>query len=264
MRCPYQEGAFPFPVKYGYALAGEIVDGPSEILGQRVFALHPHQELACIASSHLHELPEDVPLRRAVLAANTETAVNVLWDTSALPGERVLVVGGGVLGLLVASLVAQTDKNEITVVDINPARGDVARALGVAFASPEGAPRDQDIVIHTSATESGLKMALQCAAPEGRIIEASWYGDRQVSLPLGEAFHSRRLRLISSQVGAIPLSHRGKWTPKQRMQKALNHLRDDKFDVLITDEIKFSDAPAALPRILARDSPGLMTTIRYF
>lgn len=264
MRCPYQEGAFPFPVKYGYALAGEIVDGPAEALGQRVFTLHPHQELACFARSHLHEIPEDVPLRRAVLAANTETAVNVLWDASPSPGERILVVGGGVLGLLVAGLAAQTGENEVAVVDIKPARVDVARALGLAFADPESAPRNQDVVIHTSATEAGLRTALQCAAPEGRIIEASWYGDREVSLPLGEAFHSQRLRLISSQVGAIPLSHREEWTPKQRMRKALNHLRDETLDVLITEEIEFSNVPAALPQVLAHDSPGLMTAIRYF
>ena len=263
MRCPYQEGDFPFPIKYGYALVGEVVGGPHERLGQRVFVLHPHQGLACIAAAHIHPVPGSVPSPRAALAANAETAVNVIWDADIVPGERVLIVGGGVLGLLTTAIVAQLGENEVTVVDVNSTRADVAKTFGAQFAVPESAPGEQHVVIHTSATEAGLKQALQCAAADGRIIEASWYGDRAVPLPLGEAFHSRRLRLISSQVGAIPPSHRARWTPAQRVQKALDHLQDDKFDALITNEINFGDAPAALPEVLANGSSGLMTVLRY-
>ena len=263
MRCPHQDGEFPFPVKYGYALTGEIIGGPDEILRQRVFVLHPHQQILCVDASHIHLIPDGVPLKRAALVANMETAVNVLWDAGITPGERILIIGGGVLGLLIAGLAAQSSDNNVTVVDIDAARAREARLLGAKFAMPENAPGDQHVVIHTSATETGLKQALQCAAPDGRIIEASWFGDRAVSLSLGEAFHSRRLRLISSQVGAIPPSRRAQWTLAQRMQKALDHLEDPKFDALITGEINFGDAPMALPKVLADDSSGLMTVLSY-
>ena len=263
MRCPHQDGEFPFPVKYGYAMAGEVVEGSSEVLGRSVFVLHPHQEVARVKISELHEIPDNVPFRRAVLAANTETAVNVLWDANPLPGERILIIGGGVLGLLVASLAAQPAQNDVTVVDIDLTRGEAAQRLGVKFATPENAPTENSVVIHTSASEGGLRKALLCAANDGRIIEASWYGNQEISIPLGEAFHSRRLRIISSQVGAIPPSHRKQWTPRQRIQKALNILQDAKFDALVTGEIDFSAAPTMLPGVLANDSSGLMTAIRY-
>ncbi len=263
MRCPYQEGEFPHPVKYGYALTGEIVDGPPKKIGQRVFVLHPHQQLASVEAAHIHVIPDAVPLRRATLSANMETAVNVMWDAAPAPGERILVIGGGVLGLLIAGLAAQAGENEVTLVDKDPARASVAQTLGATFALPDTAPNEQHLIIHTSATEAGLKQALTHAAPDGRIIEASWFGDKQVTLPLGEAFHSRRLRIISSQVGAIPPSHRDQWTFAKRMQKALAHLEDAKFDALITGEINFTEAPAALPKVLANDSSGLMTVLRY-
>ena len=263
MRCPHQDGEFPFPVKYGYALTGEVIEGSASKLGQRVFVLHPHQHIASIKISELHEIPETVPLRRAVLAANTETAVNILWDARPSPGERILIIGGGTLGLLVASLAVQSAENEVTVVDIDPARENIARSVGAKFATSENAPTEQNVVIHTSASEAGLRKALSCATNDSRIVEASWYGDREVSLPLGEAFHSRRLQIISSQVGAIPPSHRNQWTSRQRLQKALNHLQDDRLDALITREIDFGDAPEMLPDVLSSDSSGLMTAIRY-
>ena len=189
--------------------------------------------------------------------------MNVLWDAAPAPGERILIIGAGVLGLLIAGLAARTGENEVTIVDTDPTRAGVAHLLGATFALPGDAPDEQNVVIHTSATEAGLRQALTHAAADGRIVEASWFGDRKVALPLGEDFHSRRLRLISSQVGAIPLSHRAQWTFAQRMQKALGHLKDDKFDALITGEINFNDAPTALPKVLANDSSGLMTVLRY-
>lgn len=263
MRCPHQKGDFPFPVKYGYALAGEVVNGPPKTLGSRVFTLHPHQQFAQVKASDVYEIPECMPIRRAILAANTETAINVLWDASPAPQERILIIGGGVLGLLIAGLAAQQPQNEVTVIDIDPNRKEIAHALGAKFSTPENAPTEQNVVIHTSASESGLRKALLCAANDGRIVEASWFGDREISLPLGEAFHSRRLRIISSQVGAIPPSHRERWSPRQRMEKALDHLKDDRFDALITGELDFSEAPTLLPEVLANDSSGLMTAIRY-
>jgi len=263
MRCPHQEGAFPFPVKYGYALVGVIEDGPKERIGENVFLLHPHQRLAEVSVSAVHSLPADLPLRRAALAANMETAVNVSWDAEAAPGDRVLIVGGGVLGLLIAGVLARMPGTAVTVTDINPARKVVAEKMGAAFALPAAVPQDQDIVIHTSATGEGLRLSLESAGTEARVVEASWYGDKEVSVALGGAFHSRRLTLVSSQVGAVALAHRARWTTARRMGKALELLRDARFDALITDEIAFADAPAALPKVFAEDSPGLMTVLRY-
>ncbi|MGZ6205114.1 MAG: zinc-dependent alcohol dehydrogenase [Candidatus Binataceae bacterium] len=260
MRCPRQEGAFPFPVKYGYALVGTVESG--ELSGKSVFLLHPHQNLLSAAESELHLVPDGVPARRAVLAANMETALNVVWDSGVSAGDRVTIVGGGVLGLLIASLVAALPGSIATVVDIDPMRGPAAMSLGARFASVEEPPADQDIVIHTSATEAGLHLALKCAGQEARVIEASWYGDRAVSLPLGEAFHARRLAIVSSQVGAIPPARLPRWSYRRRLGTALRLLKNEALDTLITDEIAFADAPAKLPKVFASNA-GLMTVINY-
>ncbi|MBD25205.1 MAG: dehydrogenase [Candidatus Marinimicrobia bacterium] len=263
MRCPYQEGEFPNSVKYGYALTGEIMDGPRKSIGKKVFVLHPHQSFAKVDAAHVHQIPDGLPLRRAALAANMETAVNVIWDTAPSPGERILIIGGGVLGLLIAGLITISGRNEVTITDKNPARASIAQLLGAKFTLPKIAPNEQQVIIHTSATEIGLRQALNHAASDGRIVEASWFGNREITLPLGESFHSKRLRLISSQVGAIPPSHRDQWTFAKRMQKALAHLEDERFDALITGEINFDDAPTTLPNALTNDSSGLMTVLHY-
>jgi hypothetical protein len=262
MRCPHQDGTFPFPVKYGYALAGIVTQGPKDWIGENVFILHPHQRRAHVPETALHRLPEGLPLRRACLAANMETALNITWDAEIAPEARVLIIGGGVLGLLTASVAARTPGVVVTVVDIDPKREALAECMGASFALPAHAPRDQNVVIHTSATETGLRQALECAAFEGMIIEASWFGDTAVSLPLGQAFHSRRLRLISSQVGTVAQSHRADWSPQRRMAAALDLLRDARYDALITNEIDFVDAAGHIPAMLDH-SGGLMTVLRY-
>ena len=261
MRCPHQQGNFPFPVKYGYAFVGEIEDGPRA--GERVFALHPHQRHAVIPASAANALPANLPPRRAVLTANMETALNVMWDAEIPHNSHVMIIGAGVLGLLTAAVVRSLPGVTVTVIDIDPSREAMAAHMDANFALPEAAPCDQDVIIHTSATEAGLRLALQCAANEAKIVEASWFGDKQVSLPLGEAFHARRLKLISSQVGQIAPSHRADWTYARRLQAAMALLENDRFDSLIEAEISFDDAPARLPEILDDRRPRLMTVLRY-
>jgi threonine dehydrogenase-like Zn-dependent dehydrogenase len=263
MRCPHQGGDFSFPVKYGYAMVGAVVEGPADIAGRHVFLLHPHQRETCVPASDVHLLPADVPPRRAALAANMETALNVAWDSGAGPADRILIVGGGVLGLLIAGILAQLPGAEVTVSDPDTTRKSVARKLGVEFSAPAAAPTDCDVVIHTSSTAEGLATALAAAGTEATVVEASWYGDAKVAAPLGEAFHSRRLRLISSQVGAVAASRRPRWDYARRMAAALGLLRDARFDALITGEIDFTDAPRELPKIFADGAPGLMTVLRY-
>ena len=263
MRAPHQEGNFPFPVKYGYAAVGLVEAGPAALLGQTVFGLFPHQDQMIARPDDVVPLPFGVPPRRAVLAANMETALNGIWDSAAAPGHNILIIGAGIVGALLAGIASRLPGARVGIVDICPDRAGIAQALGVDFFAPNDAPDGVDIVFHTSASEAGLRLALNCAGFEGRIVEMSWYGNRDVSLPLGEAFHSQRLQLISSQVGHVAPSHRPRWSHRNRLEKALALLDDPRLDALITEEVAFDDLPDELPRLLSKDAPGLATVIRY-
>lgn len=237
MRCFGQEGEFSFPVKYGYCAVGEVLEG--ELSGKLVFALHPHQDYFRIAEDRIHPLPEDLPANRAILAANMETALNITWDAEVIAGEKIAVIGAGVVGILSAYL-SQKQGADVVLIDINPERARIASKLGIEFSSPEKITAEFDTIIHTSASSEGLSMALEIARDEGKIIEASWFGNKSVSLPLGGAFHSRRLKIISSQVGKIPTSKKD-WTFNMRMQRAIELLKDSKLDSLISGETGFED-----------------------
>ena len=263
MRLATQEGQFPFPVKYGYAAVGRIEGGPDGLAGRTVFALHPHQDRFVLPEAAAVPVPENVPPRRAVLAANLETALNTLGDGEAKAGQRIAIVGGGIVGLLVAALAAQIPGTTVTLIDKEPARATLAEKLGAGFARPDEAPHDMDLVIHTSASEAGLVLALEIAGFEANVVEASWYGDKKISLPLGGAFHSQRLRLVSSQVGAVAPSHRDRFTHRSRMEEALRLLADDRFDALLGEEIAFAELPDHLPRLLAPDAAGVGALVRY-
>lgn len=263
MRAPLQEGEFPFPVKYGYCAVGRVEEGPPDLLGRAVFCLHPHQDRFDADPAWLAPVPDAVPARRAVLAANMETALNALWDSGAGPGDRIVVVGAGVVGLLVAVLCAGLPGAEVTLVDSDLSRDAIARHLGCRFAKPLDAPGGADVVFHASAHPAGLACALACAGREASVVEMSWYGDRMVEAPLGLAFHAERLRLVSSQVGQVSPGRRPRWSHARRLAKALDLLADPRLDALITEEVAFADLPAALPRLLAPGAPGLGTVVRY-
>jgi len=255
MRCPLQAGDFPFPVKYGYSAVAHVAEGPADLRGKRVFCLHPHQDVFLAPSAMCIPIPDAVPDARAVLGANMETALNILWDAQPLPGERALVIGAGVVGLLVAYLLARIPAMAVTIIDLDASRRSIAEALGIRFAAPEAAPADQELIIHASANSAGLRQALSLAAFEARIIEASWFGAQEVALPLGEAFHSRRLRLISSQVGAVAPVMRGRRSFGERMAHALGLLADPALEALIGPATRFEDLPQALPGLL-NPAPG--------
>lgn len=258
MRAPFQEGDFPGPVKYGYMSVGEVEEGPDELVGRMVFCLYPHQDRYCVPAGAVAVVPGDVPATRAVLAANMETAVNAVWDSGVTVGDRIAVVGAGVVGLLVGWLCRQIPGTRVVASDVNPARRSVARALGLGFemateTQPENVGRC-DLVFHASGRPEGLSQSLELAGLEGTIVELSWYGNQAVPLPLGEDFHSRRLTIMSSQVGRVPARRQPRWNHGSRLRLALELLRDPALDVLLTGESDFEDLPDLLTTLT--DKPG--------
>ena len=263
MRAPFMAGNFPFPVKYGYATVGRIEGGAEALRGRTVFTLHPHQNFFNIPANAAVVLPENLPPQRAVLAANMETALNAVWDAAPGPADRIAIVGAGVVGALVAYLCGRLPGAEVTLVDINPARAGLAKTLGVGFAMPEAAKDDCDLVVHASGNPAGLGTALALAGEEATVLEMSWYGDAPVTAPLGSAFHSRRLRLISSQVGQIAPSHRPRWSHGRRLAAALALLTDARLDALLAPPVLFQDLAHRLPEILDARNGILCQPIAY-
>jgi len=255
MRAPLQYGDFPHPVSYGYAAVGVVRDGPAALRDRRVFCLHPHHDAFLAPAAMCVPVPDAVPDRRAVMAANMETAVNVLWDARPLVGERVLVVGAGVVGLLTAFLLARMPGIDLAVCDVDASRRGIVESFGARFCAPSDAPGDRDLVIHASASEAGLQLALARCGFEGRVVEASWFGDRAVALPLGEAFHAKRLALVSTQVGAVAPAMRGRRTHGQRLALALDLLADARLDALLGPDIPFAELPARIGAVLLPE-PG--------
>ena len=263
MGAPFMGGKLPFPVKYGYSNVGRVELGPPEIFGQLVFSLMPHQSIFQTDATNVLVIPGEIPAQRAVLAANMETALNAVWDASPGPGDRIVIIGAGVLGCLIAYLCGHLPGAEITLVDINPEREDVAKKLGVLFSSPELAPTDCDLVIHCSASAAGLSTAIASAGEEATILELSWYGSNKIDVSLGGAFHSRQLKLQSSQVGHISPSRRPRWSHRRRLAAALAMLSDSRLDVLLTKPISFESLPAELPKIFNTPNSALCCLIQY-
>ncbi len=258
MRAPFQAGEFPGPVKYGYVNVGVVEAGPAELLGRTVFCLHPHQTRYQVSAEAVLPLPEGVPPARAVLAAQVETALNALWDGAPARGSLVSVVGGGAIGLLVAWLAVREHGCVVQVVDVEPSRAALAEALGATFSLPAHATGGAGLVVHTTATPAGLATALRLAAFEATVLELSWYGSRAVSVPLGEAFHSQRLTLKSSQVGHVAPAKRGEWSHRRRLALALSLLTDPVLDRLITDTAPFHQLPEVLARLAGSAAPGTL------
>jgi NADPH:quinone reductase-like Zn-dependent oxidoreductase len=262
MRAPLQEGEFPFPVKYGYAAVGLVEAGPEDLLGRKVFCLHPHQDRFRVGVEWLAQLPEGVPPARAVLAANAETALNAIWDAGLARGERVLVLGAGLLGCLIAAFLARFH-GPVDVTDKLSEPGAVLSDFPVNFLSgpPEGPT--YDVVFHSTASAAGLQTALDVLDFEGRVIELSWFGEAPVRLNLGGAFHSRRLSIRCSQVGHVSPARRATTSHRQRLAEALELLAEPRLDRLITGEVAFADLAGEIPRLLAPGAPGIATRISY-
>ena len=261
MRAPFQEGDFPAPVKYGYLNVGVVESGPAELTGRVVFSLVPHQTRFVVPVSAVTPVPASVPAARAVLAGTVETAVNALWDAGPRIGDRIAVVGGGMVGGCAAAILARFPGVRVQLVDPDETRADLAARLGVGYARPAEAAGDCDLVIHASATSAGLTRSLELLAGEGTVVELSWYGDRQVSVPLGEFFHSRRLTVRGSQVGGIVPGRNRSYA--DRLALSLELLADPRFDALITGHSPFAELPEVLPRLADGSLPALCHVIDY-
>lgn len=253
MRAPFQEGEFDGPVKYGYSSVGVVESGPEGLDGKTVFCLFPHQTAYVVPAAAVHVIPAGVPPQRAVLAANLETAINGLWDARPSIGDRICVVGGGVVGMLVAWLATSMPGCRVELADTDPARGAVAARLGISFVTVEAATPEADLVIHASGNPAGLSAALGLAGVEATVLEMSWFGSQPVTLPLGEAFHSRRLDLRASQVGSIALQQRARWSHRRRLALALELLADGRLDALVTGETSFEALPSLMARLAGGD-----------
>jgi NADPH:quinone reductase-like Zn-dependent oxidoreductase len=263
MRAPFQKGDFPGPVKYGYSAVGVVEDGPEVLRGRQVFSLHPHQDRFVVPAESVVGLPDGVPAGRAVLAANMETAVNAVWDAGLGPGDRVAVIGAGVIGSLTAWLAGRIPGTQVTLIDVRSERAKLASRLGVDFAVPEETEGGCDVVVHASGSESGLANALALAGNQARVIEMSWYGTNRPAVPLGDAFHSRRLSLISSQVGQLPPDRQPRWTHRRRLELALKLLTDPVLDYLISGTSRFATLAEDMPELLAATGDVLCHRVEY-
>jgi len=263
MRAPFQAGQFPAPVKYGYASVGRVEEGPAQQVGGLVFCLYPHQQQYVLPAAAAHPVPPDVPASRAILAANLETALNAVWDSGVGPGDRVTVVGAGSVGCLAAWLVGRIPGCDVELVDLNSRRREIAARLGVRFAHPDSVQDGADVVLHASGSSEGLALALRVAAFEATVVELSWYGDRAVTVPLGQAFHSQRLTLKSSQVGTVADSRRARWSHSRRLRLALSLLAAPELDTLINSESRFEDLPRVMGELSRSAGDVIMHRVNY-
>lgn len=263
MRAPFQEGEFPGPVKYGYLNVGRVVAGDERLRGRTVFCLYPHQTVYVVPAAAVVPVPDQVPARRAVLAGTVETAVNALWDAAPLVGDRVAVVGAGMVGCCVARLLAGIPGVDVMLYDVDGSRAEVARLLGVGFACAPDRVGDCDLVFHASTSGDGLRLSLDLLADEGRVVELSWYGDTPVEVGLGGRFHSARLGIVASQVGMVAPARRGRRSPRDRLALALGLLRDPAFDALLSGTSTFDELPRVLPRLADGTLSAVCHTISY-
>ncbi|WP_238148353.1 zinc-dependent alcohol dehydrogenase [Rothia halotolerans] len=263
MRAPHQEGSFDFPVKYGYLSVGVVEEGPAEWVGRRVFCLYPHQDRYVVPADQLTPIPDDVPSRRAVLAGTVETVVNAAWDAPPCAGDRIAVVGAGLIGAALARLLSRFPLGRLQVVDPDPAQRARAGRLGVDAVDVDDAAGECDLVFHASATQEGLDLGLSLLGDEGELVELSWYGTRSPRVPLGADFHARRLSIVATQVSRIGRARRHRRDHAERFEFVFRLLADPAFDALITGETAFAEIEGALTALEDGRLPSGCHAIAY-
>jgi len=262
MQVPSMGGDFNFPVKYGYSLVGKVVS-KGDLEGRLVHLLHPHQNQLITDSSAISLLSKAIPAKRAALASNMETALNAVWDSGVSVGDKVVVCGFGMIGGLVARLLALMPAVEVVVLEKNAYR--IAQATKMGFTVNPSTLQNFDCSFHTSGSSVGLQTCIEAVGMEGKIIELSWYGTKSVQLQLGADFHYHRKQLISSQVGHVPFAKNARWDYARRKAVVWELLQNQVFDAHITDEVAFADGPAFFTDLRSGDllDAGLGWVIRY-
>ena len=274
---PTLAGSFAFPIKYGYALVGEVADvGPqvtSHQRGDRVFVLHPHQSWCHVPAHSAQRIPDDVATQAALFAANMETAITIVHDLRPALGEVVVVMGLGIVGLLVSWLLSRMQG--ITVIAVDPLewRRTVAHQLGISDAiHPDALPafvdaatrqRGADAVVEVSGNPLALDSAIGIVAIEGRVIVASWYGTKAATLQLGTHFHRKRIQIRASQVGRLSPDLQPRWDFARRMHTVWQQLRILPYPQLISHSFAFHDAATAYTTVDAGGAGVVQVVLHY-
>lgn len=276
-------GPLAYPLKYGYAAVGQVTDlgpgVPEAWAGRWVFAFQPHQTCFVATVASLHPVPTDIPPERAAFLPNMETAVNFLLDGAPLIGERVAVLGQGVVGLLTTALLARFPLAALVAFDRYPLRRETARALGATLALDPAAPdaleaarvhlaahdryAGADLTYELSGNPAALNLALALTGFAGRVVIGSWYGTKRAALDLGGRFHRSRIRLLSSQVTTLAPEHTGRWDKARRLALAWEMLRTFPAERLITHRIPFAQAAQAYRLLDAQPDRAIQVILTY-
>lgn len=250
MRVPYMKGNFPFPVSYGYSVVGKVIKGPDKLKSRFVHLLHPHHDFVLAKEQDIFLIPDKVPAKRAVFASNMETVVNAIWDSKFQLGDRILIAGFGTVGALLALTLMQFPGINVMITDRNRERKNFIKACGIELFE-EGINSDEqfDICFHCTGNENGLQLCIDHARMEGKIIELSWYGNKNVNVNLGGSFHIGRKTIISSQVSNIPVDKKTFWDFKKRKELVFKLLENNIYDRLPCLEIPFTDSPKFFNRL---------------
>jgi len=263
-------GAPIYPRRYGYAWVGRVVElgagAPAALLGARIFGLLPHGDEHVLPAERLLILPDALPSPRATLIPQVETALTALWDAQVVFRQRVVVLGGGLIGLLIARLAQQAGAAQVHLIEAQPTRRELAQRFGILLvnAPEEVNPKgDADIVFEVSGHPEQVDVAIEHCAQEASILVVSFYGARVSPVQLGSTFHRRRLQLKSSQVSHVPPSLSPRWSHARRLHSVLRLLEDPVFDTLLSAPQPFANASDVYAQLDERPTAEPCTLFRY-
>jgi 2-desacetyl-2-hydroxyethyl bacteriochlorophyllide A dehydrogenase len=271
-------GVFSYPLAYGYACVGRVVEIGREVkadwMHRMVFAFQPHCSHFIASPDVLLPVPADISAENACFLPNTETAVNLVQDAAPILGERVLVFGQGIIGLLTSALLAEFPLESLVCVDNFPLRRAASLALGASAALDPSGPQfiaqaaalmgsGADLTFELSGAPAALNSAISLTTFSGRIVIGSWYGEKLVSVNLGGSFHRSRIRLISSQVSTIAPELTSRWDKPRRFGVAWNALRRIQPEKWITQRTQLEQAPQIYRRLDENPRESIQVVFDY-
>jgi len=261
MKSPFQEGTFSYPIKYGYINVGEIINGPKKYLNKKTFCLFPHQSLFEMDINDVHILKSNNNLKKYLLTANMETAINIFWDAQAHKNNKIVILGMGSVGILTAYYYKLQKFKNVYITDNNIKKRKFSKILGLKFTNFKKI-KEADVIINTTSNYEVLNQSLDKLTLEGKFIEASWYGNKKGQIKLGGNFHSKRLKIIGSQVSNIPRYMSKRFNYKSRLNMAINALSNDKLLKLVNTESDFNKLDKNYISII-NNPDSVMHAIKY-